>query len=252
MKVSWVASFPKSGNTWMRFILAHLLFGIGDDHDVITEMIPDMHYWARELTYKWNDSFLIKTHYPYDALPSRIEFDRAVYIVRHPFDVVVSSIQYMEPEGAPEQQLRVAQDFLAHGNLVHWRELGFGSWEDNVSSWTQAAEKKKVLVLRYEDILEDPTSSILSVATFFDTEVSHDRATEIADATSFDSLKKLESAEVESGKGFFVTEKKYKENRFVFMKEGRANRYQDILPDSLQSELYARFKVMMGVYGYTV
>lgn len=248
--ISWIASFPKSGNTWLRFIAAHVLFDLGGDSAKVDAAVPDMHYSSGGLSHQYDGAYVVKTHFPYDKLPDRFDFGKAAYVVRHPLDVVASSAQYLDPEGERDQQLQLASQFIEYGNLKHWYGMGFGSWEGHVKSWIDAADDAEILVLRYEDMLDDPTGAISQFAKHFGVELDDERVRRIADETSFDSMKALEEADIDRGVGLFNTESKYKRTGFSFLQRGQVGRYKDVLTADLVDALRERFRPMMETLGY--
>ena len=250
LEISWIASFPKSGNTWLRFIAAHVLFDCGNDSTDVDIAIPDMHYSTGGLERDWDGSYVVKTHYPFSKLPNRFIFKKAAYVVRHPLDVVASSAQYLDPEGIAEQQLELAHQFADLGNLKHWHSMGFGAWEEHVRSWLDAVDDADVLVLRYEDMLANPEGAIVRFAEHFGVSLSEDRVKKIAKETSFDSMKALEEADIDRGSGLFNTENKYKQRGFTFLQRGQAGRYRELLTDELVDALLKRFHPMMTELGY--
>lgn len=248
--ISWIASFPKSGNTWLRFIAAHVLFDSGNDSAKVDAAVPDMHYSTGGLLHRYDGAYVVKTHFPYDKLPERFDFCKSAYVVRHPLDVVASSAQYLVPEDDPEQRLGLARQFIEYGNLRHWHNMGFGPWEGHVKSWLDAADDGDILVMRYEDMLENPEGAITRFARHYGVELSDERTTQIAEDTSFEAMKALEEADIDSGTGLFSTESKYKRSGFSFLQRGQAGRYKDVLTDDLVETLTDRFRPMMEVLGY--
>ena len=80
----FLVSYPKSGNTWMRFLLANYINGGKVDLSLANRIIPDIHYNPQDIVESLNPRF-IKTHNSY-----REEYKRVVYIVRDGRDVAVS------------------------------------------------------------------------------------------------------------------------------------------------------------------
>ncbi|MEQ8664772.1 MAG: sulfotransferase domain-containing protein [Rhodospirillales bacterium] len=250
--ISWIASFPKSGNTWLRFIAAHVLFDSGNDSKKVDVAVPDMHYSTGGLVHQFEGAYVVKTHFPYGRLPDRFDFRKSAYVVRHPLDVVASSAQYLDSDGDPGEELHLARQFVEFGNLQHWHSMGFGSWEDHVRSWLDAADSTDVLVLRYEDMLEDPRGAIANFAKHYGVSLGDERIQQIAADTSFESMKALEEADIDSGTGLFNTESKYKRRGFSFLQRGQSGRYKDVLTDELVDVLTKRFRPMMETMGYDI
>ncbi len=201
--VIWLASYPKSGNTWLRFLLANLLFGRVAATSDLWKMIPDLH-WGFDLgDFLGRDWILVKTHSlfgPELALNERTR--KVIYIVRNPLDVLVSNLNYSrllrydETAGADAEPAREYADaFIAARGDPAWRETGYGSWVENVESWRGEAHGHDVLMVRYEDLLADTRAEMDRICAFLD--LGHDSAridAAIRDS-SFESMHRLEDIE---------------------------------------------------------
>lgn len=247
----WIASFPKSGNTWMRFIVAEALFDTAGDTSRVDAIIPDMHHATHGLSYKWQDAHLLKTHFPYDGLPPRVNTAKAAYVVRHPLDVVNSAVQYLEPYSNDVNRRRLIGQFIENGNLNHWTNLSFGAWEYNVETWAEAADANDdVRIFRYEDMLADPKNAIADISSFLGKDLDDERVAEIAEVTSFKAMRRLEDKDIDKGSGLFVSESKYKNREFRFLRSGKAGEYKELLNADDVEHLVERFKPMMDRFGY--
>src|SRR5262245_16333708 len=90
-RVVWLASYPKSGNTWVRFMLGNLMLGRVNSSAEITHQIPDIHYGITGQHLFGNHVTIIKTHWKYwPTLPLREDTVGVIYIIRHPLDVLES------------------------------------------------------------------------------------------------------------------------------------------------------------------
>jgi glycosyltransferase involved in cell wall biosynthesis len=136
----WLASFPRSGNTWVRNILYEvygLESGTWDVDD--TGRI----YEAECFSYP-----VVKTH----MVPSRLEHDRegikAIYLVRDGRDAMVSIAHHRCDIISP------GSDLTENMRAAIYAERGsfFGGWSVNVTEWLARAD----LLIRYEDLLTDP------------------------------------------------------------------------------------------------
>jgi len=249
----WIASFPKSGNTWFRFIAAHLLFEPGDDSVVINSMIPDIHAFRGELEYRHDDAFVCKTHWAFDIIPHhRIGFRKAIYIIRHPLDVVASSIRYMTPELDPSTVNEITNEFLQTGTLLNWDQIGTSSWGFNVKTWYDATDNHDIMFIRYEDAQADPVANVRKVGEFLGVERSDARIEEIARITSFDSMKAAEERELETKDptGFFTGEAAWKDSNFRFMNSGKIGGYADVIPADAIDALKTKWSEVMEHFGY--
>src|ERR1051326_3408006 len=96
MGIIWIASYPKSGNTWVRFLLANYLAGPITASAQTEEAVPglDVRVDIRPKLARRNP-LCMKTHYPWKAdHPHAALSDKAVVVVRFPKDVLLSNLNY--------------------------------------------------------------------------------------------------------------------------------------------------------------
>src|SRR3546814_271274 len=188
--ILWLASYPKSGNTWMRVFLANLILDepeplplqrinevcSSEPNEVwfkplatkpVSELsekrIAALRTKAQERAVGLNKNIMpMKTHsllgkdhgYPTISVKATLG---VIYIVRDPRDVVVSAADHYGL--TIDQAIEMMADHRARGrgtpgNTVH--EL-MGSWSDHVRSWT-GWKHTPMILLRYEDMLADARS----------------------------------------------------------------------------------------------
>lgn len=159
----FLVSYPRSGNTWTRFLLGNLI----DQNQPVTfsnieSRIPEIYFnpdrWLRRLPrprmLKSHESF--QPHYP-----------RVIYIVRDPRDVAVSFYHHnVKARNIPDDypMVQFVPRFIA-GEF----DPKFGSWRDNVLSWTVLRKDDPgFLLLRYEDMKRDTAGVLADVVAFLD------------------------------------------------------------------------------------
>jgi hypothetical protein len=161
--IVWIASFPRSGNTFLR-ILLHRIYGVPTstvyDVDGVAERVGaalvgavDRPASVAEFRAAPGIHF-VKTHRPRDA--SVADDDRAICLVRDGRDAVVSWAR-LESESDPsayEAQLRT--------KILN--RSGTGTWGANVLSWLEPPSPGRVL-LRYEDLIAKPETAVKSVVS---------------------------------------------------------------------------------------
>jgi Sulfotransferase domain len=187
----FLVSFPKSGNTWTRFLLANLRFP--DEPATwanIDRLVPDPTGTTKRDFDRMPRPRIIKSHECFDP-----RYPRVVYIVRDPRDVVVSQYHY-------HRKLRkIADDspiekfvtrFLAGETCPH------GSWGQNVATWLYTSEgSPRFLLLRYEDLLADAARELAKVVEFLHLSASPEHIAQAVERSSADRMRKLEQAQKE-------------------------------------------------------
>lgn len=146
----FVASYPRSGNTWLRFLLADLVAQRDIDFAAVEAVVPVVGRHADAPRALPGGGRVIKTHEPF-----RREYRRAIYIVRDVRDVALSYERFITGYG-----IRYAsrQEFLRA--FMTGTVGGYGAWVDHVASWRERRPRADVLVLRYEDLRRDPLAAL--------------------------------------------------------------------------------------------
>ncbi|MCJ2185384.1 sulfotransferase domain-containing protein [Novosphingobium beihaiensis] len=221
----WIASYPKSGNTWIRLILRHISSGgnfslnHGDESALASSrkiidpavglptvhLSPDDQENLRPKAYRFIareriGKTILKAHDAYDRtaggewlFPPDITAG-AVYLVRNPLDIAVSWAFHADIS------IDEAVDFLCddrsmiadpHKRATPIMRQILRSWSTHVTSW-QAAPIPK-LCLRYEDIVSDPITHFARIAHFLQFTASPDALRNAVAACRFDRLQELES-----------------------------------------------------------
>jgi Sulfotransferase domain len=185
----FLVSFPKSGNTWTRFLLANLRFP--DEPATwanINRLIPDPTGTPKKDFDRMPRPRIIKSHECFDP-----RYPRVVYIVRDPRDVVVSQYHYHRKirkidDDSPIEKF--VTRFLAGETCPH------GSWGQNVSTWLYTSEgNSRFLMLRYEDLVADTAHELTKVATFLHLDAGSQQIAQAVKRSSADQMRKLEKAQ---------------------------------------------------------
>ncbi|WP_081908896.1 glycosyltransferase [Ferriphaselus sp. R-1] len=146
-----LASYPKSGNTWMRFVLANVASlcegGESVTFSTINQYAPAIR-GNRGLQGMRNIAGLpvfLKSHSAY--VPSFSKY-KSVIVIRDPFKATPSYRNFLSK--ARERDVGSIDEFCRH-----WR-YGFNAWAQFVESWDGMA----TLIVKYEDLLADPSGEI--------------------------------------------------------------------------------------------
>lgn len=256
MQITWLASYPKSGNTWVRFLFYHYFYGEMPETVDLNRRIPDIHNKGDfERARDAEPRLLVKTHWMLGPrMPHARETARAVYIVRNPRDVLLSCLNYQRllgalPPGFTDHQY--AQVFIAAGGDPSMARFGFGTWEDNVFSWT-AQRRFPVLVVRYRDLKDDAALQLRRMLDFMGEEIDDQRLRRAADLSTFDRLRSLEAREKESAGGpkLFVGGKQEMERGLMFMNKGRVGNSLASIGPTLDQLFDRRFGGAMWSMGF--
>lgn len=160
-----LASFPRSGNTWTRGMLADLLTGGPHDRTAIEGVLPAVGFHRHVPPLLPNGRRLIKTHEP-----CRREYQRAIYLVRDIREVALSYFAADRAHGRDRPTFTSFVDALERGRID-----GVGSWQNHVSSWLDACDEgRDILFVRYEDVVADTSGALMRIASFLGVSPTHE------------------------------------------------------------------------------
>lgn len=268
----WLASYPKSGNTWLRAFLVNYVFNepepvpVNDLHrlgvsDAMTSGFrkvlgqpfdpsdPSQTVRLRApffeaLVRNGADVNLIKTHNQNrDAMGVKLIPEHltksAIYVIRDPRDMVISYASHLgltldrSIEGINNINNATAGD---EKNVHQF----LGRWSDHVTSWTRT-KKFPVLTVRYEDMLARPEKAFGSVVRRLGLPIEKERLLRAIEFSSFDKLKKQEE---ETG---FVENSNNQER---FFRTGGSGHFREELNLEQISQIEADHVKIMRRHGY--
>ena len=172
-------SFPRSGNTWMRFLLASLRHGKELRFNNIDSFVPDIYKCSQREIERAYKPRLIKSHEAFNP-----DYPRAICIFRDPRDVAISLYHQQRRNKRQEGKL---EDFLKEG-------FPFESWANDVGSWLDACDRDptRYLSVRYEDLKANTLSSFECVTQFLDWNADKEELERAIDACSADRMRRSE------------------------------------------------------------
>jgi hypothetical protein len=185
---TFIVSYPRSGNTWTRFLIANLLF---PDQRIsftnIEQLIPDAEALSSRYLKSLPSPRVIKTHQYFDH-----RYAKVLYIVRDPRDVLVSYYHFYR------KYRHIADDYpidqFIHG--VVNGALGateWGTWAENVGTWVAARSGQPTfLLLRYEEMMADTPAELAKAAQFFGVDATPAQLCRAIENSSADRLRALE------------------------------------------------------------
>jgi hypothetical protein len=272
-KILWLASYPRSGNTWLRAFLHNLFRNPSAPYDInrlrdmtlidgearwyrmfdprpLTELTKEEVAALRPrvhaaMTAAHPDTVFVKTHNASveDRGTPMITLEHtagAIYVVRNPLDVAIS---YSYHYGASFQDAVAAMNRPGNQSIANQANFAYelhGSWSEHVRSWT-AAPNRALHVVRYEDMTEEPLRTFSGIAEFFGLPASPARIAGAIERSAFAVLKQQELHH-----GFQERSKKSEQ----FFRAGEVGQGRRLLPDQLTEELCAAHRETMVRFGY--
>ncbi len=272
--IVWLASYPKSGNTWLRAFIYNLVenparpgkisalpgwfeeeskprwyepYAAGRalqdlTFDEAMALRPQVHQDIADS--RLRGTIFTKTHNMFGqhngvALHNINVMAGAIYVVRNPLDVVISVADHFG------LSLDEAIDFMGNeetGTPTNEENVAgyMGSWSTHVASWT-AQPHPAIVVVRYEDLQDKPAKAFGSVAKLLGMDGDRQRVRKAIQFASFRELRKQELAE-----GFAERSP----NSRHFFRKGTKNQWAQALSDDQIARLVERHRPQMERFNY--
>ena len=270
--VIWIASYPKSGNTWLRAFLLYLFMNarerrpLGELADMSTfdsasgffnlAAGENREIWTEEQTAQWraaaqremlkrfDQTSFVKTHSALRMWHGHPMFDLAttagaVYLVRNPLDIVASLAANIGRPIADVVKIVNTPDFVWPGTRPQVPQL-VGSWSENVISWT-GRPNPALHVMRYEDMVADAPAAFTGLTGFLKLNPPAERFQRAIELTSFESLQQTEE-QWGFGERTVVQEK--------FFRNGRVGGWRDELTPEQAKSIVDAHREQMARFGY--
>ena len=278
--IIWLASYPKSGNTWMRTMLSCLLYS--DDGEFNFKLIrkigqfPDKIFFKdlvkdfadfNEIKKKWiiaQDNInldrkikIFKTHQgKYTVEGDNFTNNRntlaTIYVVRDPRNLVNSISNHYTKSLDDSCKFLLEPKILGNGKNLNEKRGGIytllGTWGDHYRSWTR--NKSDLLLIKYEDLIKNPRAELEKTISFLrnylDFKVNENKINKILKTTSFDNLKKLEN----EGQFDEHAQNKTDKSKVNFFHLGPKNLWQENLDEKIISKIEKKFYNEMKELNY--
>ena len=275
--IVWLASYPKSGNTWMWLFIKSYFnppkkkFSLNyhKDDPIMLEPFPDERMFDKlkinyenffDLSKNWvnlqslinlnNKTNYLKTHNAMCTINNH-KFTNiqntlgAIYIVRDPRDVLISYSSYMEKSMDETLKFMLNKETYEVGEFKKkiYNKTLLGSWSDHYNSWKNY-KSREIIIIKYEDMVNSASSTFLKVLTYLSKiikiDVDHTKMDKAIEETSFKNLKNLEINE-----GF-----KTNPSKNEFFRKGVVGDWKEKLNKEQVKKIEKAFEAEMIELGY--
>ena len=238
---TFVVSYPRSGNTWTRFLIANLLHPEEPATFAnIERLVPDAEAQSSRALKRVPRPRCIKSHEYFDH-----RYPRVIYIVRDPRDVALSYYHFARKYRHIDDAYpltRYVDEFIAG----HLSSADWGSWGENVGTWLSAREKDlNFLLLRYEDMKQDPAQELARLAKFLRVDASRERFEEIIQRSSAQHMRELERKQSDE----WVSTKNHRKD-IPFVGSAISGGWKEKLPTESIIQIESTWGALMQYLGY--
>ena len=283
--IFWIASYPKSGNTWLRSLISTYYFtkdGIYDERLLKKiDQFPTRKYF---LDFKYDPKIIgdtcrfwisaqeklnmdkklkfFKTHNAFGKV-NNFDFTNSensigcIYIVRDPRNVITSVMNHYElDENKAFKWMTNEKQFIYDVEKV--KQFGFSdfqfisSWQLNYKSWF-VQKKIKTKFIRYEDLSNQTYLVLKEIIDFINKTIQSNEKINLPklkktiNSTSFEKMKKKET---ENGFSEAINSQKNKNKKITFFNLGPNNDWKKILNIKLRNRLNEKFKTDLKELSY--
>jgi hypothetical protein len=236
---TFLVSYPKSGNTWVRFLLANLLY---PDETVgfsnINRLLPAPGVSSKRFLRNLPRPRILKSHEPFD-----VRFRKVIYLVRDPRDVAVSEYHFDLKKRYIDSDISLEQ-FVTR--FIAGQTSSYGSWWEHAASWIAARQGNPAfLLVRYEDLLADSIRETARIAEFLGIQAGPERLKDAVERSSADRMRKLEQQQSDQWTGTKNTRKE-----IPFVRAATSGGWKEILPRHSAEEIEAAWFPLLNFLGY--
>jgi len=238
---TFIVSYPRSGNTWTRFLVANLLHPEeAATFANIERLVPDAEAQSSRHMRGIPSPRTIKSHTYFDP-----RYLRVIYIVRDPRDVALSyydfSRKYRHIDDSCPME-RYITDFVT-GRLI---SANWGTWGENVASWAFArGARPGFLLLRYEDMKARPERELTRISRFLGIDASPELLQTALERSSADRMREMEKTQ---GKDWVST--KDKRTDIPFVRSASTGEWKSKLRPESVAEIESAWGNIMAYLGY--
>ena len=236
----FLTSYPRSGNTWTRFLVGNL---VHQEEPVtflnVERLVPDMYKHSDRTLRNLPRPRILKSHECFDP-----RYKRIIYVVRDPRDVAISNYHWERKQRAMADSYTIEEFVPRWMEPMVWPRLG--SWGEHVTSWMCTREGKAgFLLLRYEDMLAQPEKELEKVARLLGIDPVPERLKRAAELSSADRMRRLEK---DQGSKWVQT--RYTRQDKQFVRKADSGDWRTKLPAASVQAIEGAWGEIMKALGY--
>jgi hypothetical protein len=236
---TFLVSYPKSGNTWVRLLVANLIH----PEEAVTltgadRLIPSVDGQSRRYFEQMPRPRVIKSHYPFCET-----YKRVIYVVRDPRDIAVSQYHFQIKRRVLEEGYPIDK-FI--NSFVAGEVCPYGSWGENVASWMGARTgDPNFLIVRYENLLRQTYDELGRIAALMQIKATPERLRTAVERSTANQMRKMERQE-----GLLWASTKDTRQDIPFIRAATDGQWQSALSPASVQKIEATWGHLMLIFGY--
>tara|TARA_B110000014_G_C20023005_1_gene530861 strand:- start:104 stop:955 length:852 start_codon:yes stop_codon:yes gene_type:complete len=281
--IIWIASYPKSGNTWVRSLLSTYLHSNDGNFNFnllknilkfpskkylnyFLEDFSDIKkvskYWIaaqeRMNLFNENKSMLLKTHSALctlenNSFTNKNNTQAVIYVVRDPRNVVTSISNHYSIDIKESYNFISSKTKILSDNKWGSEDFGIieilGSWSDHYNSWKNI-KFAPIIIIKYENLINDTKNSLEKIINFLqkfiNVKIDDKKILKTVESCNFKNLRKMEESE-----GFQEAAYSEKLKRKVnFFNLGQKNNWKNLLDPKIEKKIRMTFEKEMKELNY--
>jgi hypothetical protein len=236
----FLVSYPKSGNTWTRFLIANLVYPEQNpDFANINNLLPDVEGMSKRDLKCVPRPRILKSHQYFDP-----RYPKVLYVVRDPRDVVLSEYYFDIKRRAIVDNFPLSQfvSRFVSGELNH----PYGTWGENVATWlyTRLGDPRFLLV-KYESLQSHGMDEMASIASFLGLSADPERLSVAIDRSSADRMRELEKKQWH----LWSSTRETRQDK-PFVRSAKSGGWRMELPEASVAEIESAWGELMRKIGY--
>ena len=281
--IIWIASYPKSGNTWIKSLLSSYLYsnnGIFNSNlSKKIQQFPDKNYFkyfiqdfsdTKKISDYWiasqdrinlfneNKTIFFKTHsalctYKNNSFTNKNNTQAVIYVVRDPRNVITSISNYYSLSIDESYNFMIDKNKIISEAERGGKNFGIatvlGSWALHYKSW-EKIKFAPIFIVKYEDLIKNTKNTFISIlnflSTLMDIKIDEKKIINTINSCRFDVLSNKEKEE-----GFIESvAHKESEKKLKFFNLGKKNDWKNLLDPKIEEQIRFKFNKEMKELGY--
>jgi len=252
MNIVWLASYPKSGNTFLRLLLYRYIYAdVINRTKEVEEKLPDLHKLLAEgkkLNVALDGSVLVKSHFLLSSQhPYFSHTVGFIYILRNPRDVILSNARYLGFHKDHNLLYSFVENFIKNKGVDRWTQMGMGSYIGHLISWLNGVNSFPHLFIKYENLKEKPIETLTNVINFLGIGVDDKKIKEAIEDCDIKKLRELEKQEKQNNE---TTVFRISSKEEYFIGQGKSNQSLAEIDQELEDLYQEEFEGFVRIFGY--